>query len=152
MGGAVIEVGETMMCEGNDVLTLLNSVFGRPHSDAYKYAKEHNTFGNIQNVANNYNDLITAYETAGVPVNNNPGWSSYLEFLGTVSTEGAQQGPTNIYEIAQFRYNGLINNTAMKTKTHKPHHGGHVHHGAAAGIDPGTIDSPCPMPQPPTGS
>ena len=147
MGGSVIEAGGTMICEGNDVLTLLNSVFGRPHSDKYKYAKEHNIFGNVQNVAGNYNDLIAAYEYAKVPVN--PGWRAYLEFLGTVSTEGPGQGPQNIFDIAQFRNNGLIDGTAMKTLTHTPHHGGHVHHGARAGIEPGTIDAPCPMPQPP---
>jgi hypothetical protein len=150
MGSGVIIAGAAYTCDGNDVITQLNAVFGRPHSDKYKYAKAHNSFGGIQNVAGNWNALISAYETAGLEVN--PGWRCYLECLGTVSTEGPQQGPQNIYDIAQFRYNGLINDVPMKTKTHMPHHGGHVHHGAKAGIDPGTIDSPCPMPQPPTKS
>jgi hypothetical protein len=148
MGGAIIEAGSTIICDGNDVLVTLNSVFGHPNSQKYKQAKSNNTFGDIKNVAGNYKDLIAAYEKAGVNVNGNPGWSSYLMLLGTVDTEGPEQGPQNIYDIAQFRYNGLINDVPMKTVVHMPHKGGHVHHGGAAA--PSTIDSPCPMPQPPT--
>jgi hypothetical protein len=143
MGGAIIEVGSTYKCDGNDVITHLNKVFGDPTSAEYKYAQSHNKFGDIPNAAGNWQALRDAYKFAGVPVN--LGWESYLSFLGNAQP----QGPQNIYDIAQFRYNGLVDGTIMETVVHVPQHGGHVHanRGTKAGVH-GKIDSPCPMPQP----
>jgi hypothetical protein len=138
MGGAVIEAGG---CDGNDVVDELNAVFEHPGSVRYEYAKSHNTFGDIKNVANNYQALIDAYVAAGVSVS--PRWQDYLSSLGTVPEPGA--GPQNIYDIAQMRYKGLIKSKKMKTKLHTPQHGGHVHTQDGSGDDPSLIDSPYPL-------
>jgi hypothetical protein len=142
MGGAVIEAGG---CDGNDVVDELNAVFEHPGSVRYEYAKSHNTFGDIQNVKDNYNDLIKAYGTAGVSVS--PRWQEYLSSLGTVHADGPDPGagPQNIYNIAQMRYKGLIKNKKMKTKLHKPVHGGHVQTQDGSGDEPNLIDSPYPL-------
>ncbi len=144
MGGGVDERA-AIICEGDDVLVELNRVFGNPNSDRYRHAKNNNTFGGIRNAPGNYTDLIEAYRTAGLVVS--PGWRRYLKLLGTVSTPGPEQGPQNIYDIAQARYNGLMNDEPMSTIVHEPREGGHVHTtpGSQPG-DPTTIDSPCPLP------
>lgn len=141
MGGAVIEPGG---CDGGDVIKDLNHAFGHPGSDKYKYAQSNNTFGGVNNAPGNYTELIDAYTTAGVPVSDF--WAAYLRLLGTVKQEGPQQGPQNIYDIAQMRYDGLINNKAMSTKIHLPKHGGHVQTKHGSGAEPSTIDSPFPLP------
>jgi hypothetical protein len=144
MGGAVIKPGAAYLCDGNDVIVQLNKVFGDPACDAYKFAQSHNKFGDVTKADGNWQALRDAYKFAGIKVN--PGWESYLEFLGSVQP----QGPDNIYAIAQFRYNGLVDGTVMDTVIHVPKHGGHVRtqRGSKAGIH-GQVDSPCPMPQPP---
>jgi hypothetical protein len=145
MGSGFEETG-VIICDGDDVLKDLNHVFGNPNSEKYKHAKNNNTFGAIQNVPGNYKALIDAYTTAGIPVSG--GWAAYLRLLGTVKTDGPQQGPQNIYDIAQMRYNGLINNVAMSTDVHVPQHGGHVHTRHGSGGQPSMINSPCPLPGP----
>jgi hypothetical protein len=140
MGSGVPEDGVVVLCDGDDVLVELNGAFGDPYSNRYKYAQSHNDFGKIQNVAGNYKALIDAYTAAGVPVS--PRWAAYLRLLGTVGT----QGPQNIYDIAQARYNALNNGVGMSTVVHVPKNGGHVHTPPGAGIDPIIIDSPCPLP------
>jgi hypothetical protein len=102
-------------CGGDDVLAELNDyVFSDPESDEYGYAQDHNNFGKINNQAGNYQDLIDAYEFAGVPVC--PNWRDYL----------AQLGQDNIYIIAQARNDGLTQGVAMNTKKHKHSGQGHV--------------------------
>jgi hypothetical protein len=51
MDGAAIEPGAALICGGDDVLKELNDVLGDPASAKYQYARSHNTFGAIQNVA-----------------------------------------------------------------------------------------------------
>jgi hypothetical protein len=144
MGGAVIETG-VIICDGDDVLNDLNDVFGDPSSDKFKHAKKQaEAFGNIANTAGNYNDLIRVYKAAGLTVSS--GWAAYLRMLGTVSAEGPDQGPTNIWNIAQFRSDGLTNDLPMSTVVHVPKHGGHVHTRRGSGGNPSTVDSPCPLP------
>jgi hypothetical protein len=141
MGGAIIEPGAALICDGDDVLKELNDAFGDPDSAKYQHAQSHNSFGAIQNVAGNYKALIDAYTTAGVPVSAR--WAAYLRLLGTVGT----QGPQNIYDIAQTRDSALSNNVGMSTVVHVPKNGGHVHtvRGSKGG-SPSSIDSPCPLP------
>ena len=127
------------MCDGDDVLVHLNRVFGDPHSHSYRYAQAHNQFGSVPNAPGNYNDLIEAYRQAGLVVP--PGWVTYLTLLGKVSSPDPQQGPQNIYDIAQFRNKGLTQGKGMSTIIHD---GGHVHTRPGTGIDPDVIDSPCP--------
>jgi hypothetical protein len=141
--GAFEEGGEAPPCDGEDILGQLNHAFQNPDSAEYKYAKSHNKFGEIQNVAENYEALIDAYEAAGIPVSKR--WCAYLRLLGTVKTEGPQQGPQNIYDIAQTRYNGLINDVGMSTEVHTPQHGGHVHTRRGSGAQPSLISSPYPL-------
>ena|ERR1700690_316381 len=143
MGSGFDETGAMAKCEGDDVLKALNDAFGDPLSVKYKYAKDNNTFGNIQNVPGNYKDLILAYLTAGVDVCAR--WSAYLRVLGTVRTPDPQQGPQNIYDIAQFRDSCLKNGLGMSTITHTPHDGGHVHTQPGSGINPAVVDSPFPL-------
>jgi hypothetical protein len=146
MGGAFDETGQILICDGEDILNYLNNVFQDPNSAEFKYAKSHNTFGEIPNAKDNYKLLIDAYHAAGVKVSER--WAAYLKLLGTVKTEGPQQGPTNIYEIAQTRYDGLINNKGMQTDVHVPQHGGHVHTQRGSGAQASMINSPCPLPSP----
>jgi hypothetical protein len=135
MGGGVL----TFICDGDDVVTNLNTVFQHPHSDAYKRAQANNHFGEVPNSPGNYSALIDAYRKAGLVVPQ--GWVNYLTALGTVSSPNPQQGPQNIYDIAQFRYNGLIRGKKMKTKVHNH---GHVQTRPGTGSNPDEIDSPCP--------
>jgi hypothetical protein len=135
--------GEAPPCEGEDVLQQLNHVFGNPHSDRYRQAKDHNKFGTVPNAPGNYKALIEAYEYAGLTVN--PRWGSYLRALGTVHSADPQQGPQNISDIAEFRDRCLKNSLGMRTITHQPHHGGHVHTKHGTGIDPEVVDSPFPL-------
>jgi hypothetical protein len=128
-------------CNGQAVLNELDRVFGHPHSAPYQNAKNNNTFGAIQNVQDNYKDLIIAYLVAGVDVGTAewPAWCAYLKLLGTQGT----QGPQNIYDIAQTRDNALSNNVGMLTSVHGG--GGPVHTHRGSGSTQSTIDSPCPL-------
>lgn len=139
MGGSFDEVGRMVSCDGADVLKALNDAFGNPASKAYQYAQSNNTFGAIQNAPDNYLALIGAYTIAGVSVSQ--AWGAYLRLLGTVGT----QGPQNISDIAQMRYNCLLQGQAMNTVVHDPKNGGHVHTTPGSGGAPSTIDSPCPL-------
>lgn len=140
MGGALTRRGEhAIMCDGDDVLVDLNRVFGNPNSHRYRLAQANNRFGTVPNAPGNFNNLIDAYRQAGLVVS--PGWVTYLTLLGTVD---ATQGPQNIYDIAQFRYNGLTKGVGMRTMIHD---GGRVHVRPGTGLDPDVIDSPCPLPQ-----
>jgi hypothetical protein len=143
MGGSFDETGAMVTCDGKDVLDELNKVFKNPNSARYRQAQsQRDKFGAITNTADNYLALIDAYNAAGVAVG--AGWSAYLTLLGTAQP----QGPQNIYDIAQFRYNGLNDGAEMETVVHVPKQGGHVH--TQPGVKPGepnTIDSPCPMPK-----
>lgn len=146
MGGAFDEQGNMIECMGDDVLRKLNEVFGNPHSGEYISAKKSNLFGKVENKPGNYDDLIKAYDAAGVKVKDFGRWEAYLRLLGTAGSPG--QGAQNIYDIAQVRFKALNANEGMSTIVHEPHQGGHVHTKPGAGIDPHVIDSPCPMPQP----
>jgi hypothetical protein len=143
MGGGVDETGALNPCAGDDVIIELNGVFADPNSAKYKYAQGHNNFGMIKNVPDNYQDLIRAYEAAGVPVS--PRWAAYLKLLGKAASPG--QGAQNIYDIAQIRYHGLIDGVIMLTTVHLPTDAGRVRtiRGSKGGIH-SSIDSPCPMP------
>ncbi len=142
MGGADPE-GDEVLCPGDDVLRELNQVFGDPNSDRYKHAKSHNKFGAIPNAPDNYKALIDAYEYAGVPVSQK--WRAYFRLLGTIRTPDPQQGPQNIYDIAQARNSGLTTDAAMSTIVHEPTEGGHVHTKPGAGAAQIVIDSPFPL-------
>jgi len=144
MGGNFDEQGQMVQCLGDDVLRKLNEVFGNPNSAEYKKAWENrDAFATIENKPGNYNDLIAAYNAAGVNTKALGNWEAYLRLLGTAQP----QGPDNISAIAQFRYDGLNTGAPMETVVHVPKHGGHVHtqRGLAPGA-PNTVDSPCPMP------
>jgi hypothetical protein len=143
--GVLLKAGEAPPCDGEDILAQLNSVFGFPHMRSYKYAKEHNKFGSVPNSPGNYNALIDAYEYAGLEVTQM--WRAYLRALGTVRSADPEQGPQNIYDIAQFRNHGLTNNLGMRTVTHQPDNGGHVHTRPGTGNDPEIVDSPYPLPE-----
>lgn len=132
-------------CNGDDILAQLNHVFGFPHMRPYKFAKDHNKFGAVPNSPGNYRALIEAYEYAGLEVT--PRWNAYLRALGTLRTPNLEQGPQNIYDIAQFRDHGLRNGLGMRTVIHEPHDGGHVHTRPGSGTDPEIVDSPYPLPE-----
>jgi hypothetical protein len=136
-------VGDAPPCEGEDVLQQLNEFFQNPNSEKYRKAKENNTFGNVLNAPGNYTALIAAYVAAGLTVN--PRWGSYLRMLGTVRAVDPQQGPKNIFDIAQFRDSCLKKGLGMRTMIHQPHHGGHVHIKPGTAIDPEVVDSPFPL-------
>jgi hypothetical protein len=136
MGGGFDEKGRMVSCNGQNVLAQLNQVFGQPNSAKYRYARSHNTFGAIQNVQDNYKDLVLAYLAAGLDVE--AAWHAYLKLLGTTGAQGAQ----NIYDIAQTRFNSLNGNVGIDTKTHT---GGNVHTRPGSGSAPSEIDSPCPV-------
>jgi hypothetical protein len=143
MGAIVINPGGIELCDGGDVVKRLNEVFGDPTSDAYKYAQAHNIFGGVPNGLGNYkgpDGLIAAYERAHVPVS--AAWAAYLRILGTRDP----QGPQNISDIAQFRYDCLIAGEGMATVVHTPQHGGHVRtrRGPKAGLG-NQVDSPFPL-------
>jgi hypothetical protein len=134
--------GRMVLCDGADVLNMLNDVFGDPNSKKFAdAAKAKDLFKAISaDDKNNWEKLKHAYIIAGVPVGG--GWASYLRLLGTTGT----QGPTNIYNIAQIRYHGLDQGVVMKTIVHEPQHGGHVHteKGSKGGLH-SQISSPCPI-------
>lgn len=142
MGGAL-----DIICSGDHVIEELNNTFGYPETDKYKFAQRHNIFGQVpEKTQDNYVQLIAAYEAAGLKVS--AGWRRYLKLLGSVSVPNAAQGPLNIWTIAQFRNNGLLNSNAMITDVHTPEHGGHVH--TNPGLEPGqpnSVSSPCPLPE-----
>jgi hypothetical protein len=146
MGGDFDEHGHMIQCMGDDVLRKLNDVFGDKDTAEYKNAKKNNLFGNVENKPGNYNDLITAYNAAGVKVKDLGNWEAYLRLLGTAVSPA--QGAQNIYDIAQVRYKALNANEGMSTIVHEPKDGGHVRTLPGSGLDPHVIDSPCPMPQP----
>ena len=126
------------------MLGQLNHVFGNRNSLPYKQAKSHNKFGNrFSNAPGNYKALIEAYEYAGLEVN--PRWGSYLRALGMVRSADPQQGPQNIYDIAQFRDRCLKDSLGMRTMIHEPHGGGHVHTQPGIGVDPAVMISPFPL-------
>jgi hypothetical protein len=148
MGGSFDEHGHMIQCMGDDVLHKLNDVFENPNSHAYKTARANNIFGTVENKPGNYDDLVKAYKAAGVDVKALGNWEAYLRLLGTAVSPA--QGAQNIYDIAQVRYKALNANEGMSTIVHMPHHGGHVHTEPGSGNQPHLINSPCPMPQPPT--
>jgi hypothetical protein len=137
--------GEAPPCDGEDILGQLNHVFGYSYWKMYQYAREHNKFGAIKNAPGNYKALIEAYEYAGLEVT--PRWAAYLRVLGTISSPDPEQGPQNIYDIAQYRDRNLKSNLGMRTTIHEPHDGGHVHVLPGTGIDPEVVDSPFPLPE-----
>jgi hypothetical protein len=129
MGGGGF-TGAMDACDGNDIIQQLNEVFGHPHSEKYRYAQSHNTFGTVGTSKDNWQELVTAYTTAGVDVSG--AWSGYLQALGGLS-------PDNISAIAKTRNNCLTTGGAMLTRKHVPTHGGRVH------VEECTIDSPYPL-------
>jgi len=124
------------MCNGQTVTNQLNQVFKIPGTPQYQQAQANKgSFGNIQNVQDNWKDLIIAYLMAGVDVGKEwPAWCAYLQLLGAGPT--GTQGPQNIYDIAQTRFQALNGSVGIDTTTHGG--GGPVH------TTPNTIDSPCP--------
>ena len=83
----------------------------------------------------NWKDLLIAYVVAGVDVGNE--WEAWVAYLRSLGAGGDNEpGPQSISTIASMRFNALINDTAIVTKTH-PH--GRVQ------TSPGLIDSPCPL-------
>ena len=87
-----------------------------------KYAQSHNKFGDVPKAAENWKALRDAYQFAGVTDQPRMGILPG-GFWALVSRKDRQ----NIYDIAQFRYNGLVDGTTMDTVIHVPKHGGHVH-------------------------
>jgi hypothetical protein len=146
MGAGVVEAGGDLICAGDDVLGALNAIFADPTCDAFKKAQGHkDKFKDIKlDDKENYKCLIKAYEAVGLTVDS--GWRLYLKNLGRAKP----QGPQNIFDIAQIRYNGLNEGVIMLTTVHVPVDGGHVHtkRGTKAGLH-SSIDSPCPMPETP---
>jgi hypothetical protein len=129
MGAGFDRKTRMINCNGQAITNKLNQVFKNPGTPQYQYAQAHNDFGTIQNVQDNWKDLIIAYLVAGVDVGNEwPAWCAYLKQLGA--------DPQNIYLIAQTRFNALNGNGGIDTTTHGG--GGPVHTTAT------TIDSPCP--------
>jgi hypothetical protein len=145
MGGGIVEGGGDLICGGDDVLGALNAVFADPTCDAFKKAQGHkDLFKNIKLDNNeNYKCLIKAYEAVGFKVDG--GWLLYLIKLGRAKP----QGPQNIFDIAQIRYNALNEEVLTVTVVHVPVDGGHVRtvRGTKAGLH-SSISSPCPMPEP----
>jgi hypothetical protein len=130
-------------CEGEGVLQQLNEFFQNPNSEKYRRAKENNIFWKVSNAPGNYTALIAAYVQAGLSVDS--GWEAYLRALGMVRSINPEQGPQNIYDIAQFRDRCLKSGLGMRTIIHEPHDGGHVHTKPGTAIDPEVVDSPFPM-------
>lgn len=143
MGAGFDRRTRAIMCNGQTVTAKLNQVFGNPSTQAYQQAQANNTFGNIQNVQNNWKDLIIAYLVAGVDVGKEfPAWVAYLEQLGAGAT--GTQGPLNIYLIAQARNAALTASPPQGMDTTTNSNGGPVHTHPGSGANPSTIDSPCP--------
>jgi hypothetical protein len=138
MGAGFDRKTKAIDCGGQLVTNKLNQVFRNPGNPGnpnpkYQFAKDNNTFDRVlDNVQDNWKDLLIAYVVAGVDVGNEwPAWAAYLEALGT-----GPQGPHNIYLIAKTRFDALNSNVGIDTKTHS---GG----GGVQGT-PTAIDSPCP--------
>lgn len=128
MGGAI---DQDIICSGEDVITILNRVFGNKNSAAFKYAKDNNQFNQVPvNQQGNYVQLISAYVAAKLNVG--PGWTNYLSKLD----------PQDISAIAKFRYNGLTQDMGMRTMIHP---GRGVQTRPGTGLDEVIIDSPCPI-------
>jgi hypothetical protein len=136
MGGGFDPKMRNYNCGGQQVTNALNQVFKNPGTPKFKYAKDHNTFDQVgHHKKGNWNELLTAYQTAGVDVGGELlAWTSYLEDLGT--GEDGDPGPQQISKIAKMRLDALNNDTGIDTKTHR--------HGQVQ-TSPGVIDSPCPM-------
>jgi hypothetical protein len=141
MGGSFTRKSRNYDCGGQQITAMLNQVFKDPGTPPnlkpkFQYAKDHNIFDQVPlNKKGNWKDLFIAYVVAGVDVGKEcEAWVSYLEDLGT--GEDGDPGPQQISAIASVRYNALINNTPIDTKTHPR---GHVQTPA------GVIDSPCPL-------
>src|SRR5438067_405435 len=125
------------LCNGQQVTAKLNQVFKDPGppdhlKPKFQYAKDHNIFDRVPlNKKGNWNALLDAYKFAGVDVVGElAAWTSYLEDLGR--GEDGEPGPQQISVIAQMRYDALIHDTGIDTKTHSH---GHVQ------TSPGVIDS-----------
>jgi hypothetical protein len=147
--GGFDENGNMTQCPvGADVLNRLNLVFGDKDSHEYRKAKDNNLFGKVENKPGNYDALIKAYCAAGVKVKDHANWGPYLRLLGTAVSP--EQGAQNIYDIAQVRFKALNKNEGMSTIVHEPQNGGRVRTQPGSGLDPHVIDSPYPLPQPPT--
>jgi hypothetical protein len=129
---------------GQQVTIKLDQVFRNPGTPRYQKAQAASQyFGNVKNEKDNWKDLLIAYLRAGVDVGNEfPAWCEYLSQLGAGNT--GTQGPQNIYDIAQARFNALTHNPpqGMQTRTHGG--GGPVHTQPGSGANPADIDSPCP--------
>jgi|SRR5436190_17230055 hypothetical protein len=136
MGGSFNPITQVIDCNGQRVTVGLDQVFKSPGSPKYGYAKAHNTFNKVPNAKkDNWKDLFIAYVVAGVDVGNEwEAWVAYLRSLG--AGEDNEPGPQSISTIANMRFNALINDTGIVTKTH-PH--GRVE------TSPGEINSPCPL-------
>ncbi|MHB8268389.1 hypothetical protein [Bradyrhizobium sp.] len=137
---------EGASCMGLQTLIQLNEWFGNPHSEKFRQAKERNNFGKVSAGPGNYQELIDAYKYAGLNVND-AGWIAYLTRLGTVASPNLEQGPQNIFDIAQLRDKCLRNDVGVRTTIHKPTGPGRVSTDPPkGGDDQWTIDSPYPLP------
>jgi hypothetical protein len=133
MGGGFNPLTRAIDCDGQLITAKLNQVFKNPGTRKFKDAQAQNMFDKVlPDDPDNWKDLLIAYVYAGVDAGDEfPAWVSYLQALG-----GGLQGPQYVYAIAQMRYNALINNTGIDTKTHP---------GGGVQTSKGTIDSPCPL-------
>jgi hypothetical protein len=136
MGGGLDRKTGTFDCNQQQVTAKLDQVFKNPGTAKYQYAQAHNIFNTVpNNAAGNWNDLFNAYTFAGVDVGSETtAWKDYLSVLGAGAS--GTSGPQTISQIAQTRYDALIQNQGITTKTHG--NGGPVH------FSQGVIDSPCP--------
>jgi hypothetical protein len=136
-------MGGGLVCDGQDIIDMLNAVFGDPTKQQYQDAKNNNIFDKVKNEPDNYRALIAAYVEAGVDVPAR--WGAYLRKLGQ-----SPQGQHDIHKIAKTRDHALKHNLAMMTSMHDvtdlPHGGKHVNeHDGSGAADPSTIDSPFPL-------
>ncbi|HME26851.1 MAG TPA: hypothetical protein VKI44_36940 [Acetobacteraceae bacterium] len=116
-------------CVGQGIIAALNQVFGTPGSTEYNYAHNNNTFDTVTNTPGNASLLTAAYKGAmGTNYPSGQGWSIYLSELEALNPTPGPDGQQQIYDIAQYRLYRLQNSKAMKTKTHTPHAGGHMHY------------------------
>jgi hypothetical protein len=102
-------------CKDEGVTKKLDEVFRYPGTQKYIHAHDNNTFNTVRDVQGNWNDLVTAYDKAGVDVGGERrAWLSYLAALGA----GAQ-GQADIVRIAKARNDGLTKNWVMITTRHE---------------------------------
>ena len=135
-------MGGGLICDGQDIIDMLNNVFGDPTKQEYQDARNNNIFDKVKDEPDNYRALISAYVEAGVDVPSR--WGAYLRKLGK-----SPQGQKDIFDIAQTRYNALTKgNVPMETSMHDVAHGGkHVKkHDGSGPDDASEIDSPFPLP------